>query len=348
MAGPAALGEQEFIDHIARRVKSGRWPPVLGIGDDAAVLNLPPRSQILLTTDLLTDGVHFKRERTPGRLLGRKALAVNLSDIAAMGGLPHSCVVSIGFPRRTPASYARDLAAGLAGMARRYGVALVGGDTCAARALFVNVTLLGIVEPGRAVSRSGARVGDGLYVTGALGASAAGLELLQGSRRSAASGRRAAAGRSVETARRRAIAAHLDPQPRTTAGRALGTTGIASAMIDLSDGLSIDLPRLCNASRSGAVILRAALPVAREAALLLGGRPALERSVTGGEDYELLFAAPPGCEPLVEGLSRRLGLPMTRIGQIVPRREGVSMLDAEGYYRPLPKGRFEHFPRRRR
>src|SRR5439155_22897859 len=173
------------------------------------VLPSTPRVHTLLTTDFLTDGVHFRSAWTPGRLLGRKALAVNLSDIAAMGGVPGAFVFSAGFPRSTDPRYALEVARGIAAQARRFGALLVGGDTCASRTLLVSVALLGYVEPGREVRRSGARPGDGLYVTGSLGSAATGLRLLKaGARPGRATGARAAA-----------IRAHLDPEPRVLAGR---------------------------------------------------------------------------------------------------------------------------------
>ncbi len=348
MAGLDRLGEQGFIDLVARLNRDTRPRPILGIGDDAAVIALPPRAQILLTTDLLTDGVHFRAASTPGRLLGRKALAVNLSDIAAMGGAPHSFVAALGFPRSTPLEYARELAAGLVDQARRHGVALVGGDTCAAGRLFVNVALLGFVEPGRAVRRGGARPGDALYVTGTLGGSAAGLLLLRRGVRYAGPSRVTGA-RLSPAARRhaaRAVRAHLDPRPRTGAGRALGLTGVASAMIDLSDGLAIDLPRLCTASGTGAVLEEAAIPVAPAARALFGAKRGLACALVGGEDYELLFSAPPHHDAAIARLARRLGVPMARIGEVLERRGGIRILTRDGRYRPLPAGGFEHFPHR--
>ena len=336
MATLARIGEQGFIDLVARLARPARPRPVLGIGDDAAVLALPPRAQMLLTTDLLTEGTHFRSAYTPGLLLGRKALAVNLSDIAAMGGAPHSCVVAIGFPRATPLERARAVARGLGAQARRHRVAIVGGDTCAARSLFVNVCLLGLVEPGRAVRRDGARPGDSLYVTGRLGASAAGLAMLRRRRRPWG------APRSAVT---QAVRAHLDPVPRVTAGRALGVTGLATAMIDLSDGLSQDLRRLCDASRAGALLEEAAIPVSPLALSLLGAAGARRAALEGGEDYELLFATRAGHEPLIDHLARRIRLPMTRIGQVLPRRQGIRILTRDGRYRDLPPRGFEHFPR---
>ena len=341
MARIARLTEQGFIDWVARFARPRDPGPqalraILGIGDDAAVLASASRLHTLLTTDFLTDGIHFRAAWTPGFLLGRKALAVNLSDIAAMGGVPRSFVLSAGFPRRTEPAYARQVARGVASQARRFGVSLVGGDTCASRALFLNVALLGLIEPGREVRRSGARAGDGLYVTGRLGAPAAGLVLLKaGARLGRASGARA-----------EAIRAHLDPQPRVLAGRLLGLTGLASAMIDLSDGLARDLSRLCAASGAGAVVEEEAIPVAASAATVLGGRAASRAALVGGEDYELLFAARADHHEQVRRLARRMRLPMSRIGQIVPKRRGVRILTRSGRYLPVEdlRGGFRHFP----
>jgi thiamine-monophosphate kinase len=341
MARRLALTEQGFIDFLARRATPVRPKPDLGIGDDAAVFSPRPGGQLLLTTDLLTDGVHFRAGRTPPRLLGRKALAVNLSDIAAMGGEPLACLVAVGFPRETSAPYARAVARGLAGAAREHRVAILGGDTCAARALFVNVTLLGRVERGRAVTRGGARPGDHLYVTGTLGASAAGLALLGSAGRRGSTRRACPAGGAA--LRRRALRAHLDPTPRAAAGRAIGLAGLATSMIDLSDGLAQDLPRLCAASRAGALVSLAALPVDEAASGLFGARRGLGMALCGGEDYELLFTARPGCGPLVGALARRLRLPIRRIGQILERRRGIRTIDVDGRYRPLPAAGFRHF-----
>ena len=326
---------EDAIIALARRLGAGAGPrPVVGIGDDAAVLAAPRRAQLLLTTDLLTEGVHFLRRRAPARLVGRKALAVNLSDIAAMGGVPLSAVVSLGLPRDTGAAYTRALLAGIADRARRHGVAIVGGDTCAAERLFVNIALLGAVEPGRAVRRSGAKPGDGIYVTGRLGASAAGLAVALGRVR-----------RGSAAARRTALRAHLDPDPRVQFGRALGLSGLATAMIDLSDGLSRDLPRLLAASHAGAIVSGATIPVHPAAGAILGRDAGLRAALAGGEDYELLFTARPEWEGLLAGLVRRLRLPVTRVGTVRPAREGIRLLTAAGRYQPLPPAAFEHFPR---
>ncbi|HET8947328.1 MAG TPA: thiamine-phosphate kinase [Candidatus Polarisedimenticolia bacterium] len=339
---PPSLTEDRFI-RLMLRLSRGRGPrPVVGIGDDAAVLATSSKSRTLVTTDFLTEGVHFRSQWTPPRLLGRKAMAVNLSDIAAMGGVPLTAVVSVGLPRGTSFASARALATGIAEQARRHRVTIVGGDTCAAQRLFVSVTLLGAVEIGREVLRSGARPGDRLYVTGTLGASAAGLATLRRARRTS-SAHRAAAIQGVREAERAVQKAHLDPEPRVLFGRALGLTGIARAMIDLSDGIAKDLPRLCEASGIGAVLSASALPVDPAARRLLGPRRALEAALAGGEDYELLFAARPEHEPVLARLGARLGVPVQAIGAVLPRKSGVRLLGRDGRYRPLPRPAFEHF-----
>ena len=322
------------------RLSRGRGPrPVVGIGDDAAVLQTSAKSRTLVTTDFLTEGVHFRSKWTPPRDLGRKAMAVNLSDIAAMGGVPLTAVVSVGLPRGTSVAFAEALAAGLAEQARRHRVTIVGGDTCAAERLFVSVTLLGAVEIGREVLRSGAQPGDRLYVTGTLGASAAGLAMLRRPRRSGRRGPRGA----DRAAQHAVIRAHLDPAPRVLFGRALGLSGIARAMIDLSDGIAKDLPRLCEASGTGAVLGASALPVDPAARRLLGSRRALDAALAGGEDYELLFAARPEHEPILARLGARLKVPVRAIGAVLPKRSGVRLLGRDGRYRPLPRPAFEHF-----
>ena len=345
MANLARLHEQGFIDLIARLSRRSRVRPVIGIGDDAASLALPPRTWTLFTTDLLTEGIHFRTGTTPGRLLGRKALSVNLSDIAAMGGAPHACVISVGFPRRTRAAYAADVALGLAQQARRFGVTIVGGDTCASRSLTLSVALLGLVEPGGAVRRDGARQGEGLFVSGHLGGSTAGLGLLRRGAR-LGDGKRLTGLRLTPSLRRHAAAAvrrHLDPAPRVLFGRALGQTGLATSMIDLSDGLTPDLQRLCRASGVGAIVEEAAIPIDPAARALMERRRAIEAALVGGEDYELLFTARMEHETLIARVARRLRLPVARIGEILPRRDGIRVLTREGRYRPLPRGGFDHF-----
>ena len=274
------LGEEGLIRRIARTIRTG--PGVLrGIGDDCAVLKGPGRMLRLFASDMLVEGVHFTR-KAPGSQVGWKALAVNVSDVAAMGGLPRQAVVSIGLPRATPVSFVDGLYRGLRRCAGAYGVDLVGGDTARAPAVVVDVAILGEVEKERVVYRSGARPGDTLLVTGRLG----------GSLRS---------GR------------HLRFRPRVKEARALTARAKLHAMMDLSDGLGSDLLKLCEASGVSAVLEKGRIP--RNP----GCSP--DQALNDGEDFELLIAAAPAqAEKLLRsGLRcglRRIGAVVPKRGRL--------------------------------
>ena len=271
------LGEDGLIRRITRRIGTDR-SVLCGVGDDCAVLRGPGRKLQLFASDMLVEGVHFRR-RDPAGAIGWKALAVNVSDIAAMGGLPRHAVVSIGLPREIPVSFADGLYRGLRRCAKRYGVNLVGGDTVRAPQVVVDVAILGEVEKGRVVYRSGAKVGDTLLVTGRLG----------GSLRS---------GR------------HLRFSPRLREARALGARAGLHAMMDLSDGLSQDLPRICRASGVGAALEVEAIP--RHAGC------SLTQALTDGEDFELLIAAAKeDSDRLLSWARRNLPCGLHRIGTVV-------------------------------
>ncbi len=330
-------------------------PPPRGPGDDAAL-----SEGRLLTADALCEGVHFERSE-PAFLIGRKALSVNLSDVAAMGGRPTACLLTLALPRSLPESFVEAFADGFASVAAEEGVKWIGGDIVrSAAGMAVSVTLMGV--PGaKILSRGGARPGDGLYVSGALGASAAGRALLTGGWRvkpptrpaikrwhrtgDAQSGRRlepllaaprgetSRAGRGLpRPAAAVLIARHLDPGARLTEAAFLAGDGIASAAMDLSDGLGLDLTRLCEASRTGALLLREALPVSREARLWAAraGEDPFDLAAGGGEDYELLFTVPPSLEPRLRGWPAGRGTGPFLIGRIRPRREGLRVVDAAG------------------
>jgi thiamine-monophosphate kinase len=249
-----------------------------GIGDDCAVLAPPPGERLLATVDMLVEGVHFRRGDIDPASLGRRALAVSLSDVAAWGGTPRWARCSRGLPPETPADFLDAFYAGLGGLAAEHGVAVAGGNLARLpERLAIDVVVLGTAV--RPVGRHGARPGDRLYVTGPLGRAAAGLRWLLAGRDPAAFPH--------------LVAAQRTPEPRLREGRALAA--VASAMLDISDGLAQDLGHLCAASGVGAELDAAAIPVdadTRAAAAELGLDP-LSLALHGGEDYELLFAAPP-------------------------------------------------------
>jgi thiamine-monophosphate kinase len=329
----ADLGERGLIARIRARLGPPGAGVRLGIGDDAAVV-ASPGPTLLLTTDTLLEGIHFRRATTPLRDLGAKALAVNISDIAAMGGEPRYALLALAAPSSLEVAEIDALYDGLEEVARQHGVALVGGDTCAAPAgIVLGLTVVGGVD-GEPVRRSGARPGDAILVTGALGASAAGLAALE-------RGPGAAPPEHVAAASR----AHRRPVPRVAEGRSIRASGAATAMIDLSDGLATDLSHIGHESGVGAVVRLAAVPVAgaaRAVAAALGADP-LAWAVSGGEDYELLFTA--GADraaALAQAVAAATGTPVSIIGEIRPPAEGIRFLGADG--RPVAvRPGFDHF-----
>lgn len=323
--------EQEFVRWLSRLAARRARGLRVGIGDDAAVVLPGSRQEIILTTDLTIEGVHFLPDLHPARSVGHRALARALSDVAAMGGKARFALISLAISRRSGRKWIEDFYAGALKLAARHGVALAGGDTAVVLGpTLVDVVVVGEIPRARAVLRSGARPGDRLYVSGRLGLSALGLEFLR-SRRAVARGECA-----------RAVRAHLFPEPRLELGQFLCREGLASAMIDLSDGLSTDLRRLCQASGVGAS-LRGAEEIPGPAARLrgaAGGTPRRRWALDGGEDYELLFSVRPQNVPK---LPRRFqGIPLTSIGEIVGGR-GVFLAHPGGRKLPLTPGGYDHF-----
>ncbi|MBI3614889.1 MAG: thiamine-phosphate kinase [Candidatus Omnitrophica bacterium] len=301
----STLGEEGLIRRIARKIRTGSTV-IRGIGDDCAVLKGPPGKHLLFASDMLVEGVHFRKSADPAAV-GWKALAVNVSDIAAMGGIPRHAVISLGLPRNIPIRFVDGLYRGLTRCARRFRVNLVGGDTDRADQIVVDVAILGEVEQGRQVLRSGARVGDSLLVTGQLGG-------------------------SVRSGR------HLKFTPRFEEARAIASRVKLHAMIDLSDGLGPDLTRLCRASGAAARIDAHEIPRRKGCSL--------SQALTEGEDFELLMAVGrPEADRLLAWSRRNLRCGLRRIGRIVRRGQGpvVQVVDPEGRPIPVSLTGFKHF-----
>lgn len=328
------LSEEDVI-RLVQSLSGGTGSPGLsvGIGDDAAVLQ-HPGGRLVVTTDLLVEGVHFDLAYTSAYDLGWRALAANLSDIAAMGALPRWSFLSLGLSGPPEEDFVASLVRGMADLAGPQGLVLAGGDTVKAPQVIVNLCLIGDAAGVEPLLRTGARPGQAVCVTGSLGASAAGLAWL---------GRGGARDDPRATA---AVAAHLRPTPRLAAGRALATSGRVGAMMDLSDGLASDLARICRASQVGAVVEAAALPISQETRTLAAGLGAdpLDWAVKGGEDFELLFT----CDPDQVGLLAELvadsspGLGLTRVGRISDGR-GVVLDLPDGSARDITLGGYDHF-----
>ena len=335
MSQPVATTERRLIEIIRRAAR--RAPAVrVGIGDDCAVLEPAAGSLLLATTDLLIEDVHFRRRWATPTDIGWKSLAVNISDIAAMGGRPRWGLIALACPEAVTVEEAEAFYAGVQALATEHDVTIVGGDTAASPGgWIVNVTLLG--EAVRApLVRSSARIGDVIAVTGSLGRSAAGLALLEATPEPAgvASGARADV-----------TAAHLRPRPRTREGQWLSEAGGVTSMIDLSDGLATDLGHLCEESGVGARVDLGRIPVeatVHAVARALDGN-ALAWATGGGEDYELLLTcAPEAFDRLADGLARTTGTKLTAVGQMTQAAEGIHYLDASGRAVSVRSG-FEHF-----
>lgn len=307
--------ESEIIAQLRKRA-GAREDVRLGIGDDAAVIKGTGGRDLIVCCDLMVEGVHFRREWSPPDLLGRKALAITLSDVAAIGGVPKFALVSIALPGDCSSQFIDELFGGLFDLASDCGVSIVGGDTSGSRdSLFIDVSVIGECESGRAVTRGGARIDDTIYVSGSLGASALGLSLLEDGFRIKDS--------QLSDARSKAILKHLAPEPQLKLGRALGEAQLASAMIDISDGLSTDLWHVLDESGCGAVIKAASIPIAecvRTVASEVSGIDPLKLAVDGGEEYELLFTSRRENHRHIVAVCDSLGVAITAIGHIVAQK----------------------------
>ncbi|MDD3580757.1 MAG: thiamine-phosphate kinase [Desulfobacca sp.] len=330
---PPALGEFALIAQLSHVF--GPAPPdvVQGIGDDCAVLALSPERYLLWTIDSLIEGIHFDLAYMSLKQLGRKALVVNLSDIAAMGGEPQYALLSIGWPPERELGGALEVAAGLQEIAEKYAVRLIGGDTVRSPAgLMLSLTVLGSIRPEELLCRHGAQVEDLIYVTGPLGEAAAGLEVLR---------------RGMELSpepQATLLGAFLNPQPQLPAGRCLAQHHLATALIDLSDGVASDLFHICTQSRVGARLNAEQIPISAalsQVAALLHLDP-LDLALKGGEDYQLLFTAPAHQEPRLRQCFQAAGLPPPlAIGQIIAGDRVY--LETPAGFQDISGAGFDHF-----
>ena len=296
---------------------------VAGIGDDCAVLRIPRGHELLVTTDFSLEGVHFRRAWHSPQFIGHRCLTRGLSDIAAMGGEPVAAFLSLAVPARTPQKWVDAFVAGLLRLAKQFHVPLAGGDTTQSPdKIIADIVVIGSVPKGRAILRSGARAGDRLYVTGALGAAAAETDLLYS--------------HPHVTTRSRMRARGTIPQPRSNIGRVLRERGIATAMIDISDGLSTDLSHICEESGVGAEVLKDSIPRARFRGRAVG----LNFALHGGDAYELLFTARAG-KHVPASID---GIPITAVGKVT-RAKKLILSSPDGTKVPLKPQGWEPFRR---
>jgi thiamine-monophosphate kinase len=317
------MKERSLIQQIRGMAASSANSAVkAGIGDDCAVLRLKPGFELLVTTDLCIENVHFRRAWHPPAAVGHRCLTRGLSDIAAMGGQPLACFLSLGLPADVPQSWISGFLRGLLALARRHKVQLAGGDVSSAAQITADIVVTGQVPFGTAIRRSGARPGDLIYVTGALGGSAATLKELF-------------TGKAVKPTK---SSPHFYPTQRLEVGKFLRKRHLVTAMIDLSDGISVDLTHICDESGVSSVLISNKIPIA--------GKSNLELALHGGEDYELLFTA----SKSLKVPSRIAGVAVTQIGEIRNRRDyssAIQILGDNGKVRPLPQRGWQHFKKSR-
>ncbi|HLG61778.1 MAG TPA: thiamine-phosphate kinase [Ktedonosporobacter sp.] len=331
-------GEFELIARLTGQLTT-RPDVALGVGDDCAILDLPGPDLLLLTCDSQVEGVHFSLETASPEQVGRKALAINLSDIAAMGGEPRYALISLILPRQLSFTLLDGIYAGLRQEAERYATAIVGGNISGAgkgEQLIIDITLVGAVERNHALVRSGARVGDILCVTGTLGNSAAAFYTLLHADQ-----------HYSQDALNYVWKRHFTPQPRIPEGRVLSQfgPGVVTAMLDISDGLSGDLGHICERSGVGARIELARLPLSPQMRLIAAQaeRDPLEWALHGGEEYELLFTVSPDHQQAVsQAVLTATGTPVTKIGVIRPAEEGMRVVSAEGRQEVLKAQSWDH------
>lgn len=323
------VGEFGLIELIKKNTINDRKTVCCGIGDDAAVLS-PTRGMLqLATADMLMEDVHFSLDTIPPWQLGYKALAVNISDIAAMGGLPRHALVSIALPEHASVFFVEQFYAGMKDLAAQYAVNIVGGDTISSPCrVVISITVLGETEPDRVIYRRGAQVGDLIVVSGTLGDSAGGLHILRD--------------QLACKEKERLLRAHLRPEPQVRLGRICSRYRV-HALNDISDGLASEINEICSASDRGAKIYREKLPVSRELGALAAqtGRKVSEYALYGGEDYQLVFTADP--ETVRRIMEMNIPNKLTVIGEITAPETGVIIIDELGNHEPLLARGYNHF-----
>lgn len=336
------LGEIALIKAITEQFTSVHPRIIKGIGDDASVTIQNESTYLLCTTDTLVEDIHFSLKYTPPYNLGKKAVSVSLSDIAAMGGTPLFLITSIILPANTSTDFINLVYKGIKHSAEEFDVKLIGGNTSSSPdKIIVSTTMLGEVAKNNVAFRKGASVGDNIYVTGCLGDSALGLKILKESQKlKKTKGKEIIANKIFNDA----ILKHIDPAPRVKEGMEIARRKLASSMIDISDGLILDLKHITEESMVGAKVWQSKIPISLALKTWISDNPQdITLAVNGGEDYELLFTASKENSREINVLSKDLGIQITQIGEIETKEDGVIVLDERGGGFQLVSEGFEHF-----
>lgn len=361
MSSPELPGEFLLINHLQKKVTSpNEAEVVIGIGDDCAVLHGTEGKYLLVTTDMLIEDVHFSRLYSPLHQIGQKAIIVNLSDIAAMGGKPKFAFISLALPPSLSFEDFDELTQGLIDAAQKYSVFIAGGDTNASfpyakvssadkppkvtpSGLVINITLLGEIEPKNVITRRGARQGDFILLTGQIGDSSAGLDILRFVKGVSADKNKIDLKKShyLQTIQR-----HQVPVVRLAEAQLISENHLATAMIDVSDGLAGDLRHICRQGKVGAILWCDRFPISKAVKDIarLFRKSHLTYALAGGEDYELLFTCPPDhVEKAQQLIEQGTGTAISIIGEITEKENDVRLIDSHGQTLPLPESGFDHF-----
>jgi len=326
------VGEFPLIDIISKQANTSHPSVIKGIGDDAAVVSGNSNRCLLVTTDILREDIHFKKSFTTPYLLGKKCLSVNLSDIAAMGGTPFCYFVSISVPPEISLNFIKELYRGMHQRAKEFNAVLLGGDTVSSfKDIVISITLLGKTKKTSVVYRNRAKKGDLIYVTGYPGESALGLLMLKKDKNS--------------FKRHSAVKKHLDPCPRIELGKALADKKLANSMIDVSDGLLADLGHIIRQSKKGAQISLSQIPLSNsyKKECLKFSKNIYKPVLFGGEDYELLFTSAVPNKIKIKHLSKKLGVPITCIGEITESSKNIIVLDSSNKKMKIKNSGYRHF-----
>ncbi|SDC54246.1 MULTISPECIES: thiamine-phosphate kinase [unclassified Candidatus Frackibacter] len=329
------IDEFKLINRLSNLVKSNSSKIELGIGDDGAVINNQNDQQTIITTDMLIEGTHFLKDKVSPFQLGYKSLAVNISDIVAMGGRPTYLTISLGLPKSTTVKYIEDIYNGINNLAQEYKISVIGGDTTSSpNDLIININLLGEVPKGEYISRSNAQVGDSILVTGNLGASKAGLEILL-----------SANYQKLKEEYPYLINKHLEPQPRLSEMQLVKKQFNITSMNDISDGLASELHEITSASKVGALIYEEMIPISHSTKELAQNlnKSTLDYALFGGEDYELLFTTPASqSQKVKEKIETELDTQISIIGEITTLDKGINLIKEDGKVKVKKQG-YNHF-----
>lgn len=332
----ADIGEFDLIERIKKILPAVDRPElIIGIGDDAAAIQIDDHRVLLITGDIQVENQHFRLNHISPYHLGKRAMAVNLSDIAAMGGQPTFALVSLGFPKSLPLSSFDELTRGMADQLAEFEAHIIGGNLSHTRDdLIIDITLLGEIAPHHILTRSGATPGDRIFVTGKLGEAGAGFHILE------------KFGKKYPNEFEAMVQKHWQPVPRIEVGKLMAQSGFATAMIDISDGLASDLFHICTRSSVGAEIYqnRIPLPERIQKVAALAGKSALTLALHSGEDYELLITTKPETpQAILQAISKKTGVALTEIGRIVTKESGYHLINLQNQRVPLPAIGWNHF-----